>query len=342
MKAAVVPEYAGQDGLVDLVQHLLVEVGLRGPDPEADDPQGRGIHDLQVRTRPDVALGPGRKLHPPGDGASEGGHPESLDRHPDLQGADRAAQLQAAVREVRVIGAPYRVLKDIVLDRESALQGTQFLHHEDARLIGLEEPLVGVEPDRIGALDPAQQPLAFLRHHGETPVRGVHVQPDSFGLAEVGHRFEGVDLPGAGRPGVGAYRDGVESGPAVVGDGAREGRHVQAEASVGGNHADALRADADDPRRADVGAVALVAHVHGRALGVAGLFPGGDEGVEAGRRAPAREESARGLRVADPAPDPVEDDQLQLTRTAGGQPGALVDVVPGGHEVGQHSRPGGR
>ena len=33
-------------------------------------PQGRGIDDLQVRTRADVALGPGRKLHPPGDGDS--------------------------------------------------------------------------------------------------------------------------------------------------------------------------------------------------------------------------------------------------------------------------------
>ena len=229
-----------------------------------------------------------------------------------------------------------------MLDRESPLQRAQFLHHENARLIGLEEPLVGVQPDRIGALDPAQQPLALLRDDREAPVRGVHVQPDPFSLAEVGHRFEGVDGPGAGRPGVGACRDGVESGGAVVGDGAREGRHVQAEPPVGRDHADALRANADDPGRADVGAVALVAHVHGRALGVAGLFPGGDEGVEAGRRAPAREQPARGLRVAEPVPDPVEDDQLELARTARGQPGALVDLVPRGHEISQHPRPGGR
>ncbi len=62
--------------------------------------------------------------------------------------------------------------------------------------------------------------------------------------------------------------------------------------------------------------MALVAHVDGRTLGVACAFPRRDKGVEAGRRAPARQQSARALRITDPAPDPVDDDQLKLAWTA--------------------------
>ena len=88
--------------------------------------------------------------------------------------------------------------------------------------------------------------------------------------------------------------------------------------------------------------MALVAHVHGCALGVARRFPRRNEGVEAARRTPAREKPARALRIAEPAPEPVNDDQLELARPACDQPGALVDVVSGGQEVGQHPGPGGR
>ena len=112
------------------------------------------------------------------------------------------------------VGAVLGVLGGLLADRlgECALERTQILHKETARLIGLEKPLVGIQPDRIGALDSTQQPLAFLGHDREASVRGVDVQPDSFRLAEVGHRFERVDCPGTGRTGVGTDRNGIESG----------------------------------------------------------------------------------------------------------------------------------
>ena len=88
--------------------------------------------------------------------------------------------------------------------------------------------------------------------------------------------------------------------------------------------------------------MALVAHVHGCALGVACRFPRRNEGVEAGSRSSAREKPARALRIAEPAPEPVNDDQLELARPACDQPGALVDVVSGGQEVGQHPGSSGR
>ena len=61
----------------------------------------------------------------------------------------------------------------------------------------------------------------------------------------------------------------------------------------------------------------------------------------AGRRASARQESARAFGIADPATQPVDDDQFDLTRAAH-EPGGRVDVEARGQEVGQHPGPGRR
>ena len=104
----------------------------------------------------------------------------------------------------------------------------------------------------------------------------------------------------------------------------------------------ALRPYADNLGRTDVCAMALVAHVHSHPLRVARCFSRRDKGVEAGRRAAAGQQPAGTLWVADPAPQPVDDDQFQLARAAGDQPSAGVGVVSGGHEVGEYSGPSGR
>ena len=88
--------------------------------------------------------------------------------------------------------------------------------------------------------------------------------------------------------------------------------------------------------------MALITHVDGRSFGVARRFARREEGIDARRRATAGEEPARALRIADPLPEPVYDDQFDLARAAGDQPGTLVDVMAGGHEIGQHAGPGRR
>ena len=199
-------------------------------------------------------------------------------------------------------------------NRECVLERAYILHQKAARLVRLEEPFVRIQPDGIGAFDPAQELLAALGHHREAAVRGVDVQPDALRLAVVRHGFERIDGPRAARSGVGTHRDGIESRGPVLCHGARERIHVQAEASVVHNQANALRPNADDPGRADESAMALVAHVHGGALGVARRFPGRRQGVDAGRRPSARQKPARALRIAEPAPQPVDDHQLELAR----------------------------
>ena len=86
----------------------------------------------------------------------------------------------------------------------------------------------------------------------------------------------------------------------------------------------------------------LVAHVDGGAFGVARRLPRRDEGVDARGRAAAGEEPACALRIAEPSPEPVDDDQFHVARTARNQPGTLVDVVAGGHEVSKYAGPCGR
>ena len=53
-------------------------------------------------------------------------------------------------------------------DCECVLKRVYVLHQKTARLVGLEEPLVGIQPDRIGTLNPAQEPFAFFSHDCET------------------------------------------------------------------------------------------------------------------------------------------------------------------------------
>ena len=168
------------------------------------------------------------------------------------------------------------------------------------------------------------------------------MQPETLHLAEVGHRFETVDGAGACRAGIGGDRDGRKAGVTVFGHGPGERVHVQAEVRIARDHANALPADADDHRRAGEGAVALVAHINGGALRMACRLARRNECIDTCCRATAGEESASTLRIAEPTPEPVDNDQFQLARTTRDQPGALIDVVTGGHEVGDHAGPGGR
>ena len=81
----VFPEDACEHLSVDIFQGALLKVALGGIDPEAYDPQRHGGPELQGLALPDVCLGQGCQLHPPRHSLVEPGHPEGLDRHPDLQ-----------------------------------------------------------------------------------------------------------------------------------------------------------------------------------------------------------------------------------------------------------------
>ena len=195
-----------------------------------------------------------------------------------------------------MVRPPHGVLKDIGADSKGVLESVLVLNQRAAGFVRLKEPLVRVQPDRISAFNPAQELSAPLRHDGEAAICGVDMQPEILRRAKVGHRLETVDGAGACRAGVCGDRDGREAGVAVVGHGAGQRAHVQAEVRVARDHANALAADADDHRRTGEGAVALIAHVDGGALGMACRLARRDEGVDTGDGAAAGEEPARAFR----------------------------------------------
>ena len=69
-----------------------------------------------------------------------------------------------------------------------------------ARLQRLEQPLVGVEGERVGLLDPGQQPPALGGEDGRGAEGAVDVEPQPLGPAQRGQVGQRVDAAGAGRP----------------------------------------------------------------------------------------------------------------------------------------------
>ena len=178
---------------------------------------------------------------------------------------------------------PDRVLQHVVRYGERVFQRVHILHHEAARLVRLEEPLVGVEPDRAGAA----------------------------------------------RSSVRANRDGIESGGPVPCHSVGECLHVQPETPVARDQAHMLPLDPHDPGCANLGTVTLVTHVDGRLAAAPSGLPGRHESCDRGNRSATCKESACSLRIADPLPYPVDDNQLELAGAARGEPCALVDLVVG-------------
>ena len=148
------------------------------------------------------------------DRVAERSEPERLDRHPHLESAAHAAELQAAVGEVD-LGARRDVAKVVGEDLEGEAQTVGVAHEQGATFEGLEEPLVGIERHGVGALDARQRRSPAVRQHGEAAVGGVDVQPQAVRGAQVGQAVQRVDGAGVRRPRVGAHDERPQAGGPV-------------------------------------------------------------------------------------------------------------------------------
>ena len=97
------------------------------------------------------------------DRGAEGVEPERLDRQPDLQRPPAARELQAEVGEVDLALGDLGVLEVVGDDLERPPQLRALADEQRAALDRLVEPLVRVERDRVGELDPAQRRRARAR-----------------------------------------------------------------------------------------------------------------------------------------------------------------------------------
>jgi hypothetical protein len=131
--------------------------------------------------------------------ALEGVDPVDLERQPQLQRAELARERDPAVGEVDLVVAGRGVAQIRRARREGGGQQRSVAHEHAAQLGRLEEPLVRVERERVGALEAGQLPSPPLAQRRGRPVGAVDVQPHALGVARAAQRDERVDRARAGR-----------------------------------------------------------------------------------------------------------------------------------------------
>ena len=114
-----------------------------------------------------------------GELLAEGGDAVELQRQPEAQAAEVARQLGREVGEAERALVRSRPGRSSRVSRWARASALAVAHEQRPEAVGQEEPLVGVERDRVALLDPAQQRLAARREAEEAAVRGVGVGPQA-------------------------------------------------------------------------------------------------------------------------------------------------------------------
>ena len=112
-------------------------------------------HDLPARPLAQQRLGVLGQRDPAADRLAERRQPEDADRQPQLQRPRPARELHGAVAEVDL--AAQHVAQVGALERERPLEQVRLAHEQAADLVRLEQPLVRVEHQRVGALEAGEQ-----------------------------------------------------------------------------------------------------------------------------------------------------------------------------------------
>ena len=155
---------------------------------EGHGPEARRRDDPPHAGRRDPRLGELGVGDPPLDGLPERGQAEHLERHPELERAKAARQLNAEVGEVHL---PFLVLRPVDVAQvvgpraEDLRQEPPVAHEHASDLEGLEEPLVRIERERVRALDPRQREPAPVAEESAAAVGGVGMEPEPLGRAEL-------------------------------------------------------------------------------------------------------------------------------------------------------------
>jgi hypothetical protein len=215
-------------------------------------------------------------------------------------------------------------------------------HEQRPELDGLVEPLVRVEGDRVGELQTLERPAASFAETGERAVGTVDVEPEVVVAADLRQVAERVDGACRRRAGVRDDQQWQPPGGLVGADSAEERLRAHPGAFVGRDDAHLVGPEPERPRGACQRRVRLVGHVDDRPLvhRAESRLPRARERRQVGGRAARHEHADRLLGVADPLPQPVEDDELERARPGGPEPPARVDVERTRDQVAERAGPG--
>ena len=123
----------------------------------------------------------------------------------------RARRVSSRLRSRRSISSPGAGDVGQVVGRhaEGPFEGAAPADEQAAEVVGLEEPLVGVEHQRVGQLDALQGAPAGLAERGRRAVRPVDVEPQALAAAQLRDLGKRIDRSRVRRAGVGHDEGGV-------------------------------------------------------------------------------------------------------------------------------------
>ena len=133
---------------------------------------------------------------------------EVAEREPEREGAERTGELDGFFKEGEaldgIVGEGAGVVAGV---GEGAARVGGIAIEEASAAGGLIEPLVRIERDRVGEIDPVE----CIRdgERSECAVGSIDVQPELELAAEVGDGAERVDAAGGGGSGAGDYGNGI-------------------------------------------------------------------------------------------------------------------------------------
>ena len=188
---------------------------------------------------------------------------KGAEAQPELQCLERARELHAAFVEVHVLRDVARHVREVVgvvflFNAECVAQHAGIFHEQTAKLVRLEQPLVRIECDGIGASQAGKCCAAAFGDNGSRAVCAVDMQPQSFALAQVRECIKRVHGAGVGGAAVGHYAERQSPSRAIVRNRNLERGNGKAKGIVRGNGAALLRAKPDNAQSLCHGRMRLV------------------------------------------------------------------------------------
>ena len=170
------------------------------------------------------------------------------------------------VRPARGVAAPSVVLG---LVRERALEEAPVADEQPADVERLEEPLVRIDRQGVGAFERGHASREPLGEPGSAGIGGVDVQPEALALGEVGKVGDRVDRAGVRRAGGTDDRERDAARGPVGRDRLRDRSGLEPEPLVGRDAHERVGREARDRQRPRDREVRLVRDVHPRAVELA-------------------------------------------------------------------------
>ena len=320
---------------IDTLQRRLVPSQRRGPVAKGKERELRLRDHLDPRNGADRLRRLGREIELLVEGAPKGPGPVHLERQPDPQSPRLPRQLRPKLAEIDALLVRLHGRHVARRHRVRPPQRPRIPHDEAPCSIGQKEPLVRIQRDGVGLLDPAERRPPPLGEREEPPVGRVHMEPETPRSRHAGDRGEIVHSPSVGGAGVGHKEPRREPVAQVPLDGLLQSGDLESKQRVCRERADALRQDPREERRLEHGVVGLVRSVDDPPLELRRepLAPRRDERDEVGHGPAGGEDPARAGRQPHDAAQPLDHCLFELHEGGRGEPHARVPVRREGDEI---------